>query len=181
MPIVRTLIAQDENEENQWLKVDHDTRYIVNSNNDWQFLFGPNSSLSTSTLTVKIAARYNDDTFNNIQIIGYLYDATNASVANVGSCTFNIYRVVPPDWTEEYITTLNGVQIYNNYFYVNPTTASLAPVVFYGGDTIMIEAVMDRLGVIYRDRVYFNHIGIYENVTMLRSDVEFLDITKKDI
>ena len=71
-----------------------------------------------------------------------------------------------------------GSQLSNNYFYINPTVASLTPIDFFGGDTIMIEATAIRLGVTYRDRIYVNHLGIYDNVTRLRGDVEFLDLTK---
>ena len=56
MPITRKLVAQDANEENQWLKVDNAQRFIVNDNNDWQFLFGPNSTPTNSTQVLKLAA-----------------------------------------------------------------------------------------------------------------------------
>jgi hypothetical protein len=164
MAITRRLVAQDSSEENQWLKVDHDTRYIQNNGDEWQFLFGPNSALTTSSFVTKISARFDDTTFNNIQIIGYLYDQTNASVGNAGSCQFTLYKVVAPDWTEQLIITLSGVIQPNLYYYTAPTTSSLG-LDFQGGDTLMIEATIVRLGVTYRDRVYINHLGIYDNVT----------------
>jgi hypothetical protein len=180
MPIVRKLIAQDENDVNQWLKVDHSTRYIVNDSPEWQFLFGPNSSLSNSALEIKIAARYDDNTFNNIKVVAYLYETQNAAVGNAASCQFKIFKVNLPDWTETLEDTLTGTQLSNNYFYINPTLSSLSNVNFDGGDTIMIEATITRLGITYRDRLYVNHLGIYDNVTRLRQDVEFLDATKLD-
>lgn len=180
MAIIRKLIAQDDNDDNQWLKVDHDSRYIENDMDDWQYLFGPNSALSTSNFSLKIAAKFDDDTFNNIKVTGYLYDNTNASIGNVAGIEFKIYKVVLPDWSEILITNINGSQMSNNYFYINPTIVSLAPIDFFGGDTIMIEATAIRLGVTYRDRIYVNHLGIYDNVNRLRGDVEFLDLTKVD-
>jgi hypothetical protein len=179
MAITRRLVAQDDNDDNQWLKVDHNSRYIQNDMDDWQFLFGPNSELNNSVQVIKIAARFNDTTFNNIQLTGYLYEPQNAAIANAADCSFKVYTVSTPDWTETLLTTLSGVQLVNNYFYVNPTTASLG-LDFQGGDTIMIEATITRLGVVYRDRVYINHLGIYDNVVRLRQDVEWLDISKLD-
>jgi hypothetical protein len=44
----------------------------------------------------------------------------------------------------------------------------------------MIQATIVRLGITYRDRIYVNHLGIFDNVTRLRGDVEFLEVTKKD-
>jgi hypothetical protein len=180
MAVTRRLVAQDDNDENQWLKVDHSSRYIVNDMDDWQFIFGPDSVLSNSNQIVKIGAKFNDDTFSNIQITSYLYDQKNASIANAASCSIKVYKVTTPDWTEQLVTTLATSTLPNTYFYANPTITSLG-IDFQGGDTILIESTIVRLGVIYRDRIYFNHIGIYDNVTRLRRDVEFLEVTKKDL
>lgn len=181
MAIIRKLVAQDQNEENQWLKVDHDSRYIVNDTEDWQFLFGPNSELTTSTPILKSWVKFNDSTFNNLQIIGYLYDSRNAATYNSASCNFKIFLINTPDWTETELTTLSGTQLSNSYYYSNPTLSSIGSVDFQGGDTLMIETTIVRLGVTYRDRIYVNHLGIYDNVTRLRNDVQFLEITKKDL
>lgn len=180
MAIERKLIAHDENDINQWLKVDHSSRYISNEEEEWQFLFGPNSSLNNGTFDIKISVRFDDNTFNNIKVIAYLYDKQNSSIGNAATCEFKIYKINLPDWTETLETTLNGTQLSNNYFYINPTTVSMSNINFDGGDTIMVEATILRLGVVYRDRLYANHLGIYDNVFRLRQDVEFLDVTKLD-
>lgn len=181
MAISRKIIAQDDNDDNQWLKVDHDSRYIVNDMDDWQFLFGPNSALTNSTQIIKIAAKFNENSFNNIQIAAYLFDQKNGTIANAADCTFKIYRITDPNWTETLITTVSSTQLANSYFYANPVLSDLAPIDFQGGESIMIEATAYRSGIVYRDRIYLNHLGIYDNVLRLRRDVEFLDITKKDL
>lgn len=181
MAITRKLVAQDDNDDNQWLLVDHDSNYVVNDMDDWQMLFGPNSALSKSTQIIKIAAKFNEDTFNNIQIAAYLFDSKNGAIANGANSTFKVYRVSAPDWTETLINTFSGSQLSNNYFYVNATLASLTPVDFQGGESIMVQVSIQRLGITYTDRAYFNHLGVYDNLLRLRRDVEFLDITKKDL
>lgn len=179
MAIIRKLLAHDENEDNQWLKVDHSTRYIENNGSEWQFLFGPNSELNNSAQIIKIAAKFNENTFNDIQLIGYLYEPLNAAIANASSCQFKIHKITTPNWTETLILTVSGTQLSNNYFYVNPSISAFG-LDFQGGDSIMIEATMTRLGTIYRDRIYVNHLGIYDNVYRLRQEVEFISITKAD-
>lgn len=181
MPITRKLIAQDTNEENQWLKVDSAQRYIVNDSNDWQFLFGPNSEPTTSNQVIKISAEFNKETFDTIRFAGYLYNPVSGSVDNAASVTFNVYLVTTPDWTETFISSVSGTQSYNNYYYASVNTSSLAPIDFYGGDTIMIEAVAVRLGRTYRDRIYVNHLGIFDNAFRLKQSIDFLDISKQDI
>ena len=180
MPIIRKLVAPDCNEENQWLKVDSSKRYIVNDTNDWQFLFGPGSSFTTSTQIAKIAAEFDTTTFNNIRLAAYLYNPASGTVSNSASCTFNIYRVTTPAWTDTLITSVAGVQQYNNYYYKSLTLADLSPSILDGDTTLMIEVVITRLTETYRDRIYVNHLGVYGSIVQLRQAVDFLDITKLD-
>ena len=180
MAITRKLLAHDNTQDSQWLKVDHSTRYIENHSEEWQFLFGPNSVLSNATQIVKLAAKFDDDSFENIKIAAYLYDSKNNATSNAAGCQFDIYKISGPDWSEEHLTVINGSQLPNNYFYANPTLSSIGTLDFFGGDTIMIQATMVRLGITYRERIYVNHLGIYDNITRLRGDVEFLEVTKKD-
>ena len=49
-----------------------------------------------------------------------------------------------------------------------------------GDTTLMIEGVAIRSGVTYRDRIYVNHLGVYDSIIRLRNAVDFLDITKLD-
>jgi hypothetical protein len=180
MPVIRKLVAHDNTQDSQWLKVDHSSRYIENHSEEWQFLFGPDSSLSNSSQVVKLAAKFNEDTFDNIQIAAYLYDPKTNSIANATSCQFDIYSVSPPNWTETFLSSVSGTQLPNSYYYANPTLASLGSLDFFGGDTLMIQATIVRLGITYRERIYVNHLGIFDNVSRLRGDVEFLEVTKKD-
>lgn len=181
MPITRRLVVQDDSSENFWLKVDHSSRFIQNDGKEWQFLLGPSSALSSSSQIIKITGRFDDETFSNLRITAYLFDQTNASISNAATCQFKIYQVTSPDWTEVLLTTLPGTQLTNSYFYINPTTSSLGTIDFQGGDTIMIEATVSRLGVNYTDRIYLNHLGIFDNVTRLKNKVNFLEVTKKDL
>lgn len=180
MAIPRKIVAQDDTQEAQWLKIDHSSRYIENHSEEWQFLFGPNSELSSSNQIVKIAAKFDEQSFNNIKVTAYLFDQQNGTVGNSSICTFKIYSITGANWTETLLTTIPGAQLPNFYFYINPTITSLGTIDFQGGDSIMIEATVTRLSTVYRDRIYVNHLGIYDNVTRLRGDVEFLEVTKKD-
>lgn len=181
MAISRKLVAQDDNDDNQWLLVDHESNYIVNDMDDWQFLFGPSSLLSKSTQILKIAAKFNENSFDNIEMAAYLLDSKNGAIANSATAVFRVYRISGSDWTETLVNTFNGAQLSNHYFYVNATLASLVPVDFQGGESIMIEVSVQRLGITYFERAYFNHLGVYDNLLRLRRDVEFLDVTKKDL
>ena len=179
MPIVRKLLAQD-NEDCQQLKVDTFDRYLVNDSEDWYFLFGPNSALVNSNQIIKIAAEFDTNDLDSIRFIAYLYNQNDGSVDNAATCTFNIYMVGQPSWVETLLLTTSGTIQFNNYFLSDVNVNSLSPATLDGDTTLMVEAVITRLGDIYRDRVYLNSLGVYDSIIQLRNDVDFLDITKLD-
>lgn len=184
MPIIRKLVAQDENCDNQWLKVDHASRYIENDSKDWQFLFGPNSELSNSIQILKIAAEFDGSSFDKIRMVGYLYNQNTGNVDAAGSVTFNIYRVADntnPKWDDVLITTQSGLVQNNGYFFKDISISSLTGASLDGETTLMIEVVATRGGTTYRDRVYANSLGVFDSVLRNKKDIRFLAITKQDV
>lgn len=183
MAIIRKIVAQDENDTNQWLKIDHSTRYIVNDSPEWQFLFGPNSVLDNSSQILKLAAQLDTNTLDKIRIVGYLYNPKNGTIDSASGITFNVYKVTDittPKWNDELITTLTGILQSNSYYFVDIDITSLTGTSLDGDTTLMIEGVATRLNVTYRERIYVNHLGVYQSVVKLRQDVDYLDITKQD-
>lgn len=184
MAVIRKWVAQDNSQENQWLKIDHSSRYIVNHSPEWQPIFNAGSTLDNSSQVLKLAAQLDTTTLDKIRIVGYLYNPVNGTIDNAASIIFNVYKVADitsPKWDDQLITTLTGDLQTNSYYFKDISVNSLTGTNLDGDTTLMIEGVAIRLGVTYRDRIYVNHLGIYENVVRLRQDVEFLDITKKDL
>ena len=183
MPITRKLLAQDENDVNQLLKIDNLNRFIVNDSPEWQFLFGPGSEFTNSSQILKLAAQFDTSTLDDIRIIGYLYNPTTGAIDNSSGVTFNIYKVediTTPKWNDNLLITLSGVLQTNNYYFVDVNLSALLGTNLDGDTTLMIEAVGTRLMQTYRDRIYINHLGVYNSVVQLRNEVEFLDLTKLD-
>jgi len=181
MPITRKLVAVESNEENQILKLDHSKRFIVNDTNDWQFLFAQDASFLASSQVIKIAAKFNDTTLSDVQIVAYLYNPANGTVDSASTMSFRLYKVTTPDWVDEFITTVAGTELPNSYFYLNTPLTTFPGLDFEGGDTIMVEAEAVRLGRTYRDRVYINHLGVFDSILRLKNELDFLSITKKDL
>jgi len=40
---------------------------------------------------------------------------------------------------------------------------------------------MLRWGRTYKNKIYINHLGVYDSIVRLKNDIEFLDISKQDI
>lgn len=183
MAIERKWIAQDENDCNQWLKIDHNSRYIVNHSPEWQPIFNFNSSLNNSTQILKLAAQLDTNTLDKIRVIGYLYNPVQGSIDNAATVTFRIFKVIDittPKWNDELVITLVGDLQSNNYFFKDIAISAITGASLDGDTTLMIEGIATRLGVTYRDRIYVNHLGVYESIVKLKKDIEFLDITKQD-
>ena len=179
MPIVRRFVAQDQ-EDAQILKMDAVNRFIVNDSAEWEFLFGPSSALSNSDLNIQIAAQFDTDNFDGIKVIAYLYETSTASVSSSATCTFDIYKVHAPDWTETFIGSFSGSALPNSYFYKELSSVDLGGLELTGETTLMIEATSTRLDSTYRNRIYINHAGIYDSFLRLKRFADFLNVTKKD-
>ena len=179
MAVTRKLVAQD-GADTQILGVDNFKRYIVNHSNDWQMIFGPSSSLTNSIQILKLASEFDTDDFNSVRFVGYLYNPVGGTVDNAASCTFNIYKVVPAGWQETLLATVPGTVQFNHYYFADVDLADLIPAELDGDSTLMIEGVVIRSGETFRDRIYVNHIGVYDSIDRLRKDVDWLDISKVD-
>lgn len=175
----RILVAQNT-EDSQVLRTDNRKKVIVCSSPDWQFLFGPYSELSESTHLLRVAVELDPDSLDYLRFVAYLYNPTSGGVDNAASCQFRIYKVVKTGWQEQLIATVNGTQQPNQYFYAEKTLQDLSAASLDGESTLMIEVFVTRLSEAFTERVYVNHLGIYENVVRLRKQVEFLDLTKAD-
>lgn len=179
MPITKKFVAQDQ-EEAQILKMDADSRFIVNNEKEWQFIFNGNSSLTSSSQVVKISAEFNKDDLDSIRVISYLYNPITGSVDSSATCVFSLYKIVNPNWSDVFQSSFNGTVLPNSYHYIDVPLTSLSSFNFDGGDTLMIEAVITRSTYTYRDRVYVNHLGIYDSMIQVKKKAEFLELTKLD-
>lgn len=181
--MARVLVAPDDTQDSQWLKIDSSQRYIENHSAEWQFLFGPNSEPTNSSQIIKIAGQFNTNTLDAIRLTGYLYNTKNGTIDTSSGISFKIYRVdddLSPRWNDVEIYTVAGVLQSNGYYFAEVNVNLLPGTTLDGDTTLMIEATATRLGINYRDRIYLNHLGVYDSIIRLRQDVEYLDITKLD-
>lgn len=180
MAVTKSLIAPIKC--HKWAAVYTDARpvFLVNSSKKWQMLLGPDSAFSSSEQVLKLGVEFDQDDFNSIRFTAYLFQPSSGTVSNAASCEFKVYKVSTPQWTETLVHTFSGVQIFNSYFFADINNTLMPSVDFFGGDTIMVEATVTRLSETYRDRLYINHLGIFDNVTRLKNRVTFVELTKKD-
>jgi hypothetical protein len=128
---------------------------------------------------VKAWLRFNSNTFDGVQLVGSLVRGKDTKT--IAGCTFKVYSIdLTNSWVETLRTTVSGTSIPGNRFSASVLEAAIAPASLTGEMTYKIEVDVTRLGKLYSDVFYFNHLGIYDSFIRLKNDVEFLDITKLD-
>jgi len=180
MAVYRRLVSQADSEDAQILGMDSSKRLIVNDTGYWQLLFGPDSLLTNNHLGIKIAVEFDTNDLESVRFLAYLYDPQTGAIGRSGTVTFNVYIVGQPSWTETLVATFAGAEQFNSYFLADILASSLSPANLDGDTTLMIEAVITRNSDTYRDRVYLNHLGVYDSIIRLRNKVNYLDIVKLD-
>jgi len=131
-------------------------------------------------LKIKAWLRFNSDTFDGVQLVGSLVRGRDTQ--SIAGCTFKVYSIdITNSWVETLRATVSGTAISGNRFSASVLESTLAPADLTGEITYKIEVEATRLGNTYFDMFYFNHLGIYDSFIRLKNDVEFLEITKKDL
>jgi len=126
---------------------------------------------------VKAWLKFNSDTLNGVQLLGSLVRGKDTKT--IAGCTFKIYSIDLTDsWVETLRTTVSGTPISGNRFSASVLESALAPSELTGEITYKIEVQVTRLGKVYSDVFYFNHLGIYDSFVCLKRETEYLDVIK---
>lgn len=133
---------------------------------------------ATAAITPRIFAKFENDQFDHLHVITGLNRSGKfmASANNV----VRVYLISNSDqWSEtflgEYVTAGEG-----SIFRYEVPAAALAGFDADGELTLKITSRFDRLGKVFEDFVYINHIGIYPSFIFLKNAVEYLEISKVD-
>jgi hypothetical protein len=94
---------------------------------------------------------------------------------------FKVYYVdADQNWSQTLVYTGSGT-LQSGRWVLPATQANLGLSTELDGErTLMIEAILTRLGKEYKSSVYVNHLGIFDSLFRLKEEVEFLAVTKKD-
>jgi hypothetical protein len=130
---------------------------------------------------IKVWAKFNTSTFDGIQMIAWLEDK-DKEIITTASCEFKVYYIdTTNNWDETLIFIGSGTASGLRWI-SSPSQSDLGSSNELDGErTIMIQATMLRWGRTYKNKIYINHLGVYDSIVRLKNDIEFLDISKQDI
>jgi hypothetical protein len=177
----RKVMMLTNNKYTQPLKASFNNKKIIAPNAAYNSIATKVSFEKPTNKDFKVKAwmRFNSDTFDGVQMIGSLVRGKNAK--SIATCNFKIYSVdVSNTWAETLLVSVAGTDVGGNRFSANTPESTLAPTTLTGELTYKLEVEITRLGKIYSDVFYFNHIGIYDTAVRLRKRIDFLAITKLD-
>jgi hypothetical protein len=133
-------------------------------------------------IEVFVYAKFNTQTFDGIQMIAWLENDKNQTISS-GSCQFKVYYLdTANNWNQTLIFTGMGSASGMKWIAAPDQTALGGSLNQLDGErTLLIEATLVKFGESYTNRIYVNHLGVYDSVVRLRNDIEFLDISKADL
>ncbi len=129
-------------------------------------------------VTPKIFAKFNSQNLNGFQIICGLENKAVPVSSTVQS--LKVYRIADGSWAETLIGSLTPTLAASGYYEAFADNAFLGSNELSGAETYLIEGVFLRRNSVLKAKVYFNHLGCFENIRQLRSQAEFLQISKLD-
>jgi len=127
---------------------------------------------------VRVSARFNSLNFDGIYLLANLL--RSGRELSFGSVLFNLNLVEDDgNWTEVFLTSVSGI-IDGKKGHAFIPQVDLDPNYLDGSLTFSVEAIVTRQGRNYKNKVFVNHLGVYESIFRLKQELEFLDITKED-
>lgn len=122
-------------------------------------------------------AKFNGHLMNGVQIKANLTVSGRPLQSIVSS--MHIYRVSDVDWTESLIGSISTSDLGGIHSgYVPQST--LGANELSGRETYAVDCILRRRRQIFRAKAWFNHIGCYDSLMILRRDVEYLHLAKVD-
>lgn len=133
---------------------------------------------SRSDFLLKAHAKFNANTMNGMQIIAHLEKDGKLSQSVVSE--FKIYRVAEASWAETLAYTATPVASSPGVYTATVTQTNLSTNELSGMETYAIEVVAQRKRRRFIKKFWVNHLGCYDNLILLRREIEFLQVTKAD-
>ncbi len=128
-----------------------------------------------------VAAKWDSADCNGIHLKAFLWKNRHQLIHGA-DCVFDIFVVSESNvWTETLLASVSGVQQADGSF-----TADVSEVTLGLGDcldgkrVLAVSSRIRRFHKQYRQKVFFNGLGIYNSYLDARRNIEWLTLTKKD-
>lgn len=132
---------------------------------------------SRSEIQAVLHAKFNADAMNGIQIRAGLINGVRLLSSSPISC--RVLRVADSSWVETFVAnvTLSSVGL---YLEGSINQAALGANELSGRETYSIEVSIGRRNRKFRKKVWFNHLGCFDNINLARQKIDLLEIGKLD-
>lgn len=122
-------------------------------------------------------AKFNANSMNGIQLMAVLKDGYRETAS--AAVSFSLYRVAEASWVETLVHTLMPVTNANTHTgYISQATLGLNEL--SAKECYAFECVVTRKRRTFKRKIYFNHLGAYDHLILLRKAIEGLESLKVD-
>jgi len=135
------------------------------------------SQHSSSEVEVELHAFFDGDSLNGVKAFSFL--KLDGKKLSSSSGQFTLYIVDQTDFSETEIVSVAATETLGIHSVAIPAVDFL-PNELSGSEVYAIEFTCVRVRRRFKKKIYLNHLGVFENVIMLRRAVEQLFILKAD-
>ncbi len=122
-------------------------------------------------------AKFNASAMNGVQLLAVLKNGLRETSS--AAVSFSLYRVAEASWVETLVHTLTPTTSGNIHTgYINQ--AALGVNELSAKECYAFECVVTRKRRTFKRKIYFNHLGAYDHLILLRKAVEGLQVLKVD-
>ena len=122
-----------------------------------------------------IHAKFDSDSMNGFDVIAFI--SKNGRQCSSANASLKVFRVSEGSWQETLILSSSMVSAgtsHTKYF----SQADLGSNELSGRETYSIEVTVFRKRQLFRGKIYFNHLGVYDHLMVVRHRKESLEILK---
>jgi hypothetical protein len=83
-------------------------------------------------------------------------------------------------WNENFILNLDVEKGSGLFFEATASKELLQPYKLTGGESYVLEVEIKRASQSYFKKAYFNHLGCFDSLLMLKNKIDYLELTKLD-
>lgn len=128
--------------------------------------------------SLNIHAKFNADDMNGIQVLVNL--ESNGNVSNSEITSAKLYRVDEADWSDTFVSDITLSNDGSGIFTGDLDQSDLGLNELSGMETYSIVVEASRKRKKFKSKVWFNHIGCFDNILRARNEIRYLNSTKLD-
>lgn len=127
---------------------------------------------------LKIHVKFNTDSMNGVMILVSLL--RNGQLCSSYVPNVQLYQINEANWGETLVSTVSLTESSPGIHTATVPQSTFGLRELSGREVYAVSCTAQRKRGKYRNKVWFNHLGCYDNIIRIKQDLERLDVVKVD-